>query len=501
MRVLVTGATGYIGSRLVPRLLYTDYTVRAVSRDRSKLASRPWADHPRVELREGNALNSEDMDGITRDCDAVFYLIHSMGDHDDFESADRTAAHNMVSAATRNNVKRLIYLGGLGNEGDGLSPHLQSRAEVAQIFRESDVTETILRAAIIIGSGSASFEILRYLVERLPIMTTPKWVHTKNQPIAIRNVLNYLVGCLDEDETAGETYDIGGPKVLTYGELMQTYARAAGLGRRWIIPLPFLTPTLSSYWVHLVTPVPSSIAYPLIEGMKSPVVCEDSRIRDIIDQDLLTPEVAIEKALERVRQDEIESHWSDAGSIPEAEWSDPQDPDWAGGDIYTDHRRVTIDGNPESVWEAIVGIGGDTGWYHANWLWRLRGWLDRMVGGVGLRRGRRDADELQVGDALDFWRVERLDPPYHLKLVAEMKLPGEATLDFKISTNDSDDTVQLDQIARFRPSGVMGLLYWYIVLPLHAFVFSGMLESIAEQSGQLQSGPERLIRTNNDAAD
>lgn len=492
-KVLMTGATGYVGSRLIPRLIYGNYDIRAISRSVTKLDSRPWADNDRVETMEANALDKESMVRACRGCDAAYYLIHSMGaGDDDFEEMDRRAARNFVEAAEQANLDQIIYLGGLGDEDKELSRHLKSRSEVARILQDGDVPVTVLRAAIIIGSGSVSFEILRYLVERLPVMTTPKWVHTKNQPIAIRNVLNYLVGCLEEPATRGETFDIGGPEVLTYGELMQKYAQAAELPERLIIPLPFLTPKLSAYWVHLVTPVPSSIAYPLIEGLQSPVVCEDNRIRDYIDQDLIPIKRAIELALERTSTDSVVSRWSDAGDLPPAEWSDEEDPEWAGGDLFEDRRRVRIETDPATVWDVIIRIGGENGWYFANWLWFLRGLLDRIFGGVGLRRGRRSPDELQVGDALDFWRVLELEESRKLKLVAEMKLPGEATLEFRID-EDSDGTVEVDQIARFRPSGLMGLLYWYAVFPLHGYMFFGMLNNIAKQTeGRILDEPERL---------
>lgn len=483
-KVLVSGATGYVGSRLIPKLLYGDYRVRAISRNLSKLEGRPWIDHNNVEPCEANALEEESLVKACEGCDVVYYLIHSMGSgNEDFEEADRKAARNMVGAAEKTDINQIIYLGGLGDSSKKLSPHLESRAEVAKILKSGEVPATVLRAAVIIGSGSASFEILRYLVERLPIMTTPKWVHTKNQPIAIRNVLNYLVGCLRNPDTKGETFDIGGPDVLTYGQLMREYAEAAGLMKRIIIPLPFLTPKLSAYWVHLVTPVPASIAYPLVEGMTSPVVCEDDRIKEYVDQDLLPIKKAIELALEKTENNSIESRWSDAGSIPPAEWSDEDDPDWAGGDLFEDRRTVEIDTKPETVWEVIIRIGGKNGWYFANWLWMLRGLLDRILGGVGLRRGRRNPSELQVGDALDFWRVLELDQNQRLKLVAEMKLPGEATLEFRINKTD-EGTIRVDQIARFRPSGLLGLLYWYGVYPLHGYVFRGMLRNIASQTNE-----------------
>ncbi len=489
----MTGATGYVGSRLIPRLIYGNYPIRAISRSASKLEDRPWAENSLVETMEANALDRESMVKACRGCEVAYYLIHSMGaEGDDFEEKDRRAARNFIEAAEEANLDQIIYLGGLGDESKELSRHLESRSEVARILQNGEVPVTVLRAAIIIGSGSVSFEILRYLVERLPVMTTPKWVHTKNQPIAIRNVLNYLVGCLEEPATRGETFDIGGPEVLTYGELMQKYARAAGLPKRFIIPLPFLTPSLSAYWVHLVTPVPSSIAYPLIEGLQSPVVCEDNRIRDLIDQDLIPIERAMELAQERNSTDSVVSRWSDAGDLPPAEWSDEEDPEWSGGDLFEDRRRVLIETEAETVWGVIIRIGGSNGWYFANWLWFLRGLLDRLFGGVGLRRGRRHPEELQVGDALDFWRVLELEHPRKLKLVAEMKLPGEATLEFRVNDNE-DGSVEVDQIARFRPSGLLGLLYWYIVYPLHYFLFYGMLNNIAKETdGRILEDPETV---------
>ncbi|MFB6346210.1 MAG: NAD(P)H-binding protein, partial [bacterium] len=363
--VLVTGATGYVGGRLVPKLLEADYRVRAVSRTLEKLEGRPWADHEMVELVEANALDRESVQQACRGCDAAYYLIHSMNPGSmDFEEADRRAARNMARAAEAEGVNRLIYLGGLGEPDAELSKHLRSRAEVARILSESEVPTTVLRAAIIIGSGSVSFEILRYLVERLPVMTTPRWVQTESQPIAIRNVLNYLVGCLEHPETAGETYDIGGPDTVTYAELMQTYADVVDLPRRWIIPLPVLTPKLSSFWVHLVTPVPASIARPLIGGLRTPALCRDNRIREIIPQELIGVKKAMQLAVNVVESEDVPSSWSDAGKIPPAEWADESDPEWAGGDLFEDHRTVWVDGDPDSLWSVIDRIGGENGWYY-----------------------------------------------------------------------------------------------------------------------------------------
>lgn len=489
----VLGATGYVGSRLIPRLLDAGYRVRAVARNPEKLRSRSWAGNPLAELAAADVFDRAALTEALRGCQAAFYLVHSMnpGTHD-FADADRQAAENMVAAATAGGVLRIIYLGGLGEEGAGLSHHLASRAEVATILRDGTVPVTVLRAAMIIGSGSASFEILRYLVERLPVMITPRWIDTPCQPVAIRNVLGYLIGCLERPETVGETFDIGQQEIVTYRRLMEIYAEEAGLRRRWIIPVPVLTPRLSSYWIHLVTPVPAALARPLAEGLRNPVVCRDTRIRQLIPQPLLDSRQAIRLALERLRQQAVESSWIDAGRIPPAEWSVAGDPRWAGGTMLKDSRRIVMTATPDEIWSVVSRVGGSTGWYYGDWLWQLRGLLDRLVGGVGLNRGRRDVSELQVGDALDFWRVASVERSHRLLLAAEMKLPGQAVLEFRLQPN-ADGQTELRQTARFLPRGLWGLLYWYAVLPFHGLVFNGMLRGIAETVARpLMIGPERV---------
>lgn len=489
----VLGATGYVGSRLIPRLLDKGYRVRAVARNAQKLRSRAWSAHPLAELVEADVFDLPSLTEAVRGCRAVYYLVHSMnpGTHD-FADADRQAAENMVAAATAGGAGRIIYLGGLGEEGAGLSHHLASRAEVASILRAGHVPVTVLRAAMIIGSGSASFEILRYLVERLPVMITPRWIDTPCQPIAVRNVLGYLLGCLECPQTVGEVFDIGQEDIVSYRRLMEIYAEEAGLRRRWIIPVPVLTPRLSSYWIHLVTPVPAALARPLAEGLRNPVVCRDMRIRQLVPQTLLDSRQAIRLALERLRQQAVESSWIDAGRIPPAEWSVPGDPRWAGGTVLEDSRRIVMATSLEDVWSVVRRVGGSTGWYYGDWLWRARGVLDRLVGGVGLNRGRRHATELQVGDALDFWRVASVEPPRRLLLAAEMKLPGQAVLEFKLQQNTAGQA-ELRQTARFLPRGLWGLLYWYAVTPFHGLVFNGMLRGIAEAVDRpLLSGPERV---------
>ncbi len=492
--VLVTGASGYIGGRLVPRLLQAGYGVRAMARDLEKLHQRSWASHPRIELVQADVLDRDSLTRACRGCWAAYYLVHSMNPQEqDFARTDLAAARSMTVAAAEAGLERIIYLGGLGEpDEEALSHHLRSRLEVARVLREGKVPVTVLRAAMIIGSGSASFEILRYLVERLPVMITPRWVETPCQPIGVRNVLNYLVGALDCPQTSGDTFDIGQPEVLTYRRLMEIYAEEAGLPKRLIIPVPVLTPRLSSYWIHLVTPVPASLARPLAEGLRNEVICRDERIRQLIPQDLFEPRRAIRKALARVRQQDVESSWSDAGRIPPAEWSTQDDPEWAGGTVFVDCRELIVEAPPEKIWPALSRLGGHTGWYYADWLWRLRGFMDRLIGGVGLARGRRSVEKIRPGDALDFWRVAAVEKPHRLLLIAEMKLPGQAVLEVTLHSLEGQDRTRVRQSARFRPKGLFGILYWYAVTPFHAFVFNGLLKGIAEAAdAAILKGPQR----------
>jgi uncharacterized protein YbjT (DUF2867 family) len=492
--VLVTGATGYVGGRLVPLLLDAGYAVRAMGRSLEKMACRPWGHHPRVTLVQGNVLNPAALKSAAAGCGVAYYLVHSMVAHKKrYADADRSGARNMAAAAAENGLERIIYLGGLGNLGDDrISRHLKSRHEVAMILASGPVPVTVLRAAMILGSGSASFEILRYLTERLPVMITPRWVFTPSQPIAIRNVLDYLQGCLEHPQTAGETYDIGGPDILNYAELVQIFAEEAGLRRRLIIPVPVLTPGLSARWIHLVTPVPAAIAQPLTEGLSVPTVCEDHRIRDIVPVDLMGCRAAIRLALERVKQEMVETCWSDAGNLHPPEWAACGDAHYAGGTILECGYRVRIKASAAEVWQPVSRIGGSTGWYFGNPLWRLRGLIDRLVGGIGLRRGRRHPSHLRVGDALDFWRVLVVQPEERLVLLAEMKVPGEALLDIRI-TPAGDGAVGLQFLSRFLPRGISGILYWYGLYPFHQWIFGGMLKAIAAAVGRpIVSGPERF---------
>ncbi|MFN8655241.1 MAG: SDR family oxidoreductase [Candidatus Obscuribacterales bacterium] len=490
--IAVLGATGYVGSRLVPMLLALGYRVRACSRSLDKLQVRDWSTHPNVELMQVDTLREQDCRNAVDGCTHILYLVHSMNpQHQDFARADRKSAHNIVAAADAAGVRQLIYLGGLGETDQNLSKHLRSRAEVGEILTTGKFKTTVLRAAMIIGSGSASFEILRYLVDRLPFMITPRWVSTPSQPIAIRNVLNYLIGCLDNEETFDQVFDIGGPEVVTYRQLMDLYAEEAGVLKPVVLPVPVFTPRLSSYWINFITPIPAYIARPLAEGLRNPAVCTESQIQNVVPQELLSCRRAIRLAIDKMQHHLVESHWTDAGAMPPVEWVNPADPDWAGGQLYTDTRELTIAGTASDAWQALSKIGGTTGWYYANWLWHLRGLADWLVGGVGLRVGRRHPNTLRVGDAVDFWRVRGLDHERRLLLIAEMKLPGQAALEFTVVPLSAHST-KIVQTAKFLPSGLLGLMYWYGVSPLHELIFSGMLKGIAAASKRKASQPRRV---------
>ncbi|MGA4803421.1 SDR family oxidoreductase [Streptomyces lavendulocolor] len=478
---LVTGASGYIGGRLVPELLAAGHRVRCLARSPGKLRDHPWAD--RVEVAKGDVTDEESVRAAMRGVDVAYYLVHALGSGRGFEETDRTAARIFGRRAREAGVRRIVYLGGLTPEGvpeSELSPHLRSRAEVGRILLDSGVPTTVLRAAVVLGSGSASFEMLRYLTERLPVMITPSWVRTRIQPIAVRDVLRYLVGSAGMPPDVNRTFDIGGPDILTYRDLMRQYATVAGLPRRIILPVPVLTPNLSSHWVGLVTPVPPAIARPLAESLRYEVVCREHDIADHVPDPPGHPigcEEALALALRRVREAQVTTRWSSA-SVPGAP-SDPlpTDPDWAGGSLYTDRRDRPVDASAEALWRVIEGIGGENGWYSFPLAWAVRGWLDRLVGGVGLRRGRRDAHRLRVGDSLDFWRVEEIQRGRLLRLRAEMRLPGLAWLEM-YAEEDGEGRSRYRQRALFHPRGLVGHAYWWSVSPFHAIVFGGMARNI-----------------------
>jgi uncharacterized protein YbjT (DUF2867 family) len=474
--VFVTGATGYIGGRLAPRLIERGYRVRCLARNAAKLRARPWAAsrHEMVEIIEGDAGDDEKLSTAMRGCSAAYYLVHSMdAAGPEYRQHDLRLAETFGRAALKAGTPRIIYLGGLGETGQGLSEHLSSRREVEAALGRAGVPVTVLRAAMIIGSGSASFEILRYLVERLPVMITPRWVHTESQPIAVRDVLHYLIAALETPSTTGKTIDIGGPEVWSYAKLMREMALALRLRRRLVIPVPVLTPRLSSLWIHLVTPLHASIARPLAEGLRNRVVCRNDEALRLMPHQCLTIREAMDAALAKVQASDVETAWSDAGVMP-------GDPSWAGGTVFVDRREMITPAPLAAVWSAVSSLGGQRGYYAVDWLWRLRGIMDRLIGGPGLRRGRRNSDELRLGDALDFWRVTAIDPPCRLELTAEMKLPGVATLSFDAAPSQASTSgTHLVMTARFRPRGLLGIAYWYSVLPLHGIVFRGMLKGIA----------------------
>ncbi|MFA9477272.1 SDR family oxidoreductase [Phycisphaerales bacterium AB-hyl4] len=471
--ILLTGATGYVGGRLVPRLLEAGYRVRCVVRSADKLAARPWANDPNIESVELDLSDTAGLARAMRGCWCGYYLVHSMQSGRAYADADRQLASSFADAAEQAGLERIIYLGGLGEMGDDLSEHLRSRRDVEHVLAQGSVPVTVLRAAMVIGSGSASFEILRYLVERLPVMITPRWVQTLSQPIAIRDLIGYLVACLSVEETVGRTIDVGGPDIVSYERLMRITSEVIGLPRRWIVPVPLLTPRLSSLWIHLVTPVSFRIARPLAEGLRNPVVCRDDLAQQLMPQPLLSVEQAISFAVQRTREQQVQTVWSGAGVIP-------GDPDWAGGTVLEDRREYRVNAPADAVFNTICRLGGRQGYFAYDLLWQVRGGLDRLVGGPGLRRGRRDPQQIAFGDALDFWRVVDYQPGRQLTLRAEMKVPGEAVLQFNVEHDEGDNTrCLMIQTARFRPRGLGGIAYWYALLPMHALIFGGMQRGIA----------------------
>jgi len=479
LRCLVTGASGYIGGRLVPQLLGAGYAVRCMARDPGKLRDRPWSGS--VDVAVADATDAVAVRRALQGIDVAYYLIHSLGTGASFEQRDRAAARIFATAALSAGVRRIVYLGGIvsGNARD-LSPHLRSRGEVGDILLASGVPTAALQAAVIIGSGSASFEMLRYLTERLPAMVTPKWVNTRIQPIAVRDVLRYLVGCAELPAGVSRRFDIGGPDVLTYAQMMRRYAAVAGLRPRVLLAVPLLTPRLSSLWVGLVTPVPTGLAMPLVESLRNEVICTEHDIAKYLPdppEGLLSLDHAIALALRHTQEGDVSTRWSSAGS-PGAP-SDPlsSDPSWAGGSLYVDERTGVVHASPEALWQVIEGIGGATGWYSFPAAWAVRGLIDRLAGGVGLRRGRRDPHHLLVGDALDFWRVEAITPGSLLRLRAEMKLPGLAWLELTVGRDD-DGRTTYGQRAIFQPRGLAGHAYWRSIAPFHGAVFGGMLRNI-----------------------
>lgn len=472
--IAVTGATGYVGGRLIPRLLKAGYRVRCIVRNSEALDDRPWRSQVEVFTCDLNIQNqvNEGLKGAHR----AYYLVHSMAVSSNFEDLESSMAKTFVAAADTNQIAQIIYLGGLGEEKSNLSPHLTSRQKVGEILASGKTPVTELRAAIIIGSGSASFEMLRSLVEILPIMVVPKWVtKTRCQPVAISDVLFYLVSVLGNEKSLGKVFDVGGPDVLTYKEMMHTYAKVASLKKRIIIPVPVLTPRLSSHWVNLTSPLPIRLARALIDSLTSDVVVNNNPILDSFDHKPDNLRNSIGRALTRVQDLQIPTRWSDPGKIQVAELPELSDPDWSGGKVLTDSRKQNSTASRDQVMSTIRTIGGDTGWFAFDRLWAVRGFIDKMVGGVGLRRGRRHPTELRVSDPVDFFTVVRVDSS-SLLLRAEMLIPGHAWLEWSVT--DLEKGCLVEQKAQFVPRGVIGRLYWFALLIPHSLIFKKMLSKI-----------------------
>ena len=479
MHVLVTGANGYIGLRLIRALLEANHEITAVVRDRRRFPADEFgADESRLHVIEADFLDAGSLANLPQELDAAYYLIHSMGSGGGFAEREERCARNFSQAARASGWKRIIYLGGLAADDGPLSEHLESRRRVERILGECGVPLTTLRASIIVGSGSASFEIIRDLAEKLPVLITPRWVHTRCQPIAIRNVLDYLTGVAEHPETAGHSYDIGGPEVMSYLELIQGYCAVRGL-RRFFFPTRLLSPRLSSCWLFLLTSTSFPLARALVDSLTHETVCHDLKIREIIPLELLTYQDAVRRALARIAQNHVPSSWIDslaAGTLPPRLFDAIKVPEHG---VFRDSRTVPLTALRDEVIARIWSIGGANGWPSMNWAWKLRGIVDKFSGGIGIRRGRRHPTELRPGDALDFWRVLLADHAKgRLILYAEMKLPGEAWLEFSLE-NLPDGNPGLRQTATFRPQGLLGRLYWLAVLPFHFLLFPRMVRNLS----------------------
>ena len=483
--ILVTGATGYVGGRLVPLLLENGYQVRVFSRDAVRLSGRSWVD--KVEVIEGNVLFPEDLPPAMEGIDVAYYLIHNMTERAGYREQELQSAHNFGRAARAAGVKRIIYLGALGDPESNLAPHLQSRQKTGQALKESGVPVTEFRAAIIVGSGSISFEMIRYLTEKLPVMICPRWVFQQVQPISIDDVLSYLMAAISTPESSGKVIEIGGSDQLPYAEMMLTYAEIRGL-KRWLIPVPVLTPGLSSHWVHWITPVHASVTRPLIEGLVNEILVRDGSARKIFPA--IQPKSyfqAVESALVSLQTGEVETRWCDALYSSQGDRQPVKLISEEG--MLLEQRQIRIQASPEVVFATYTSLGGDNGWLIMDWAWRIRGWIDRLLGGAGLRRGRRDPDNLRIGDAVDFWRVEEVEPPRLLRLRAEMILPGSAWLQYESGTTPDGD-VLLVQSALFAPRGLAGFLYWYSLYPIHGIIFSGLIRALKKQAEAPSYSPD-----------
>ena len=477
LRVLVTGASGYVGGRLVAELLARGHHVRCAVRDPRKLEPAPWSSQ--VEIVRADV--GGDLTAAMQSIDVALFLVHSIGEGPDWVERERAIARNFRTAAERAGVRRIVYLGGLGDDESALSDHLRSRHDVGRELAAGTVECVELRAAVVIGSGSASFEMLRYLTEMLPVMVTPKWVRTRCQPISIRDVLRYLVASVEYEQPLSGVLEVGGPDVISYADLMALYASTAGLRRRRLIPVPVLTPRLSSLWVGLVTPVPAQIARPLVDSLVNAVVVTDHRAEILFPFERVPLQEAIKLAIRHTVDNDVPTKFDDASSPV---WQASSiDPSWTGGTEVTDRREIRTTAPAGAAFRAVCRVGGDRGWYSGELLWKARGVIDVLVGGPGLRRGRRDPNHLAVGEPLDWWRVTDLEADRRLVLHAEMRLPGDAWLEWEIIPTDAGSTIV--QTARFRPRGLFGRAYWYAVLPFHSLVFPGLLRGIRRDAEDL----------------
>ncbi len=466
--VLLTGVTGYVGGRLLPLLESRGQRVRCLHRRVNEFTPS----HNLTEAVQGDLLDPESLPAAFRGVHTAFYLVHSLGDAADFEAHEAQAATNFARAAVQAGVQKIVYLGGLFGEAGELSAHSRSRLQVGRILRDSGIPTIEFRASVIVGSGSLSFEMIRALVERLPIMVTPRWVGVEAQPIAIADVLAYLLAALKRSPLQNEVFEIGGADRVTYGELMLEYGRQRGL-RRWMIRVPVLTPRLSSLWLGLVTPLYARVGRKLVESIRHPSVVNDTSAHQHFD---VRPVGAAEAITQAIRNEDREfalTRWSDA--ISSAGTREPND--GRRGNRLIDARSLRVAASPDRAFQVIERIGGDQGWYACDWLWQLRGFLDLLIGGVGVRRGRRDPRRLKVGESLDFWRVEVVDRPHQLRLHAEMKVPGRAWLEFRVEPDSEGCTIH--QVAWFDPQGLFGLVYWYLLMPIHEVVFQRMIEGLA----------------------
>ena len=485
--ILLTGATGYVGGRLLPQLEQGGNRVRCLTRRPEALLGRVG---PTTEVVAGDVLDRASLTAALAGVDTAFYFVHSMGADRDFEEQDRIAAENFAQVAAAARVRRIIYLGGLGNPDHQLSKHLRSRQETGNVLRAHHPQVIEFRASIVIGSGSLSFEMIRSLVERLPVMICPRWVRVQAQPIAVEDLLSYLKAAIDLPPGPSQVYEIGGPDQVSYGQIMQEYALQRGLCR-WMIPVPLLTPYLSSLWLGLVTPVYARVGRKLVESLRNPTLISNNLAATTFAVRPRSVREAIARALVNEDQEAAETRWSDACSSA----GEPRG--WGGvrfGSRLVDSRTITVSVPPELAFVPIRRIGGHTGWYFGDWLWTLRGFLDLLVGGVGVRRGRRDPEKLRVGDPLDFWRVELYEPSQRLRLQAEMKLPGRAWLEFEVTGGASGSTIR--QTAIFDPVGLLGLVYWYGIYPLHQLVFAGMLRNLARAAEQVDTKPVQAPQIN-----